>query len=156
MPRRYRPEKREVEPDLRHNSVYVSMFVNRLMHDGKKSVALSVLYKSFDLIEERTNRPSIDVFEQALSNVRPQVEVRPRRVGGATYQVPIPVDQSRQDTLAMRWLLNAARNRNGRSMAEKLAGEFMDAANNQGAAVKRRDDTHRMAEANRAFSHFRV
>jgi small subunit ribosomal protein S7 len=156
MPRRYRPEKREVEPDLRHNSVYVSMFVNRLMHDGKKSVALSVLYKSFDLIEERTNRPSIDVFEQALGNVRPQVEVRPRRVGGATYQVPIPVDQSRQDTLAMRWLLNAARNRNGRSMAEKLAGEFMDAANNQGAAVKRRDDTHRMAEANRAFSHFRV
>ena len=156
MPRRYRPEKREVEPDLRHNSVYVSMFVNRLMRDGKKSVALNVLYKSFDLIEERTNRPSIDVFEQALSNVRPQVEVRPRRVGGATYQVPIPVDQSRQDTLAMRWLLNAARNRNGRSMAEKLASEFMDAANNQGAAVKRRDDTHRMAEANRAFSHFRV
>ena len=156
MPRRYRPEKREVEPDLRHNNVYVSMFVNRLMRDGKKSVALSVLYKSFDLIEERTNRPSIDIFEQALSNVRPQVEVRPRRVGGATYQVPIPVDQSRQDTLAMRWLLNAARNRNGRSMAEKLAGEFMDAANNQGAAVKRRDDAHRMAEANRAFSHFRV
>jgi small subunit ribosomal protein S7 len=156
MPRRYRPEKRVVEPDLRHNSVYVSMFVNRLMRDGKKSVALHVLYESFDLIEERANRPSIDVFEQALGNVRPQVEVRPRRVGGATYQVPIPVDQSRQDTLAMRWLLNAARNRNGRSMAEKLAGEFMDAANNQGAAVKRRDDTHRMAEANRAFSHFRV
>ena len=156
MPRRYRPEKREVEPDLRHNSVYVSMFVNRLMRDGKKSVALSVLYKSFDMIEERTNRPAIDVFEQALGNVRPQVEVRPRRVGGATYQVPIPVDQNRQDTLAMRWLLNAARNRNGRSMAEKLAGEFMDAANSQGSAVKRRDDTHRMAEANRAFSHFRV
>lgn len=156
MPRRYRPEKRPVEPDLRHNSVYVSMFVNRLMHDGKKSVALSVLYKSFDLIEERTNRSSIEVFEQAMGNVRPQVEVRPRRVGGATYQVPIPVDQTRQDTLAMRWLLAAARNRNGRSMAEKLANEFMDAANNQGAAVKRRDDTHRMAEANRAFSHFRV
>lgn len=156
MPRRYRPEKRNVEPDLRHSSMYVSMFVNRLMRGGKKSVALSVLYKSFDLIEERTNRPSIDIFEQALNNVRPQVEVRPRRVGGATYQVPIPVDQSRQDTLAMRWLLNSARNRNGRSMAEKLAGEFMDAANNQGAAVKRRDDAHRMAEANRAFSHFRV
>jgi small subunit ribosomal protein S7 len=132
------------------------MFVNRLMRDGKKSVALGVLYDSFDLIEERTKRPSIDVFDQALSNVRPQVEVRPRRVGGATYQVPIPVDQSRQDTLAMRWLLSAARNRNGRSMAEKLAGEFMDAANNQGTAVKRRDDAHRMAEANRAFSHFRV
>ncbi len=156
MPRRYRPEKRAVEPDLRHNSIYVSMFVNRLMRDGKKSVALSVLYNSFDLIEERTNQPSIEVFEQALSNVRPQVEVRPRRVGGATYQVPIPVDQRRQDTLAMRWLLSAARSRNGRSMAEKLANEFMDAANNQGAAVKRRDDTHRMAEANRAFSHFRI
>jgi small subunit ribosomal protein S7 len=156
MPRRYRPEKHDVEPDLRHNSIYVSMFVNRLMRDGKKSVALRVLYKSFDLIEERAKRPSIDVFEQALNNVRPQVEVRPRRVGGATYQVPIPVDHSRQDTLAMRWLLNAARNRNGRSMAEKLASEFMDAANNQGTAVKRRDDAHRMAEANRAFSHFRV
>lgn len=156
MPRRYRPEKRTVEPDLRHNSVYVSMFVNRLMHDGKKSVALSVLYKSFDLIEERTKRSSIEVFEQALNNVRPQVEVRPRRVGGATYQVPIPVDQTRQDTLAMRWLLSASRNRNGRSMAEKLANELIDAANNQGTAVKRRDDTHRMAEANRAFSHFRV
>jgi small subunit ribosomal protein S7 len=156
MPRRYRPEKRTVEPDLRHNSINVSMFVNRLMRDGKKSVALTVLYKSFDLIEERTKRSSIEVFEQALNNVRPQVEVRPRRVGGATYQVPIPVDQRRQDTLAMRWLLNAARNRNGRSMAEKLASEFMDAANNQGVAVKRRDDTHRMAEANRAFSHFRV
>jgi small subunit ribosomal protein S7 len=156
MPRRYRPEKRDVEPDLRHNSINVSMFVNRLMRDGKKSVALRVLYKSFDLIEERAKRPSIDVFEQALNNVRPQVEVRPRRVGGATYQVPIPVDHSRQDTLAMRWLLNAARNRNGRSMAEKLASEFMDAANNQGTAVKRRDDAHRMAEANRAFSHFRV
>ena len=156
MPRRYRPEKRAVEPDLRHNSIYVSMFVNRLMRDGKKSVALRVLYNSFDLIEERTNRPSIEVFEQALSNVRPQVEVRPRRVGGATYQVPIPVDQRRQDTLAMRWLLSAARSRNGRSMAEKLANEFMDAANNQGVAVKRRDDTHRMAEANRAFSHFRI
>jgi small subunit ribosomal protein S7 len=156
MPRRYRPEKRDVEPDLRHNSINVSMFVNRLMRDGKKSVALRVLYKSFDLIEERAKRPSIDVFEQALNNVRPQVEVRPRRVGGATYQVPIPVDHSRQDTLAMRWLLNAARNRNGRSMSEKLASEFMDAANNQGTAVKRRDDAHRMAEANRAFSHFRV
>ena len=156
MPRRYRPEKRTVEPDLRHNSINVSMFVNRLMRDGKKSVALRVLYESFDLIEERANRPSIDVFEQALSNVRPQVEVRPRRVGGATYQVPIPVDQNRQNTLAMRWLLAAARSRNGRSMAEKLASEFMDAANNQGAAVKRRDDAHRMAEANRAFSHFRV
>jgi small subunit ribosomal protein S7 len=155
MPRRYRPEKRAVEPDLRYNSTNISMVVNRLMRGGKKSVAQRVLYQSFDIIEERTNRNPLEVFEQALSNARPQVEVKPRRVGGATYQVPIPVDQRRQDTLAMRWLLTAARNRNGRSMSEKLANEFMDAAANQGAAVKRRDDTHRMAEANRAFSHFR-
>ena len=155
MPRRYRPEKRAVEPDLRYNSTNISMVVNRLMRGGKKSVAQRVLYQSFNIIEERTNRNPLEVFEQALSNARPQVEVKPRRVGGATYQVPIPVDQRRQDTLAMRWLLTAARNRNGRSMSEKLANEFMDAAANQGAAVKRRDDTHRMAEANRAFSHFR-
>lgn len=155
MPRRYRPEKREVEPDLRYNNVHVAMFVNRLMKDGKKSVARRVLYDSFDLIEQRTKRSPIEVFEQALQNVMPQIEVKPRRVGGATYQVPIPVDSRRQTSLAMRWLLAAARNRSGRSMAEKLASEFIDAANNQGAAVKRRDDTHRMAEANRAFSHFR-
>lgn len=155
MPRRYRPEKREVEPDLRYNNIHVSMFVNRLMKHGKKSTAQQVLYKSFEIIEERTNRPAIDVFEQALDNVMPRVEVKPRRVGGATYQVPIPVDGHRQISLSMRWLLVAARSRGGRSMADKLANEFMDAVNNQGAAVKRRDDTHRMAEANRAFSHFR-
>ncbi len=155
MPRRYRPEKREVEPDLKYGNRHVSMFVNRLMRDGKKSTARRVLYDSFDLIDSRGDKPALDVFEQALQNVMPQVEVKPRRVGGATYQVPIPVSGSRQTSLAMRWLLMAARSRNGRSMAEKLANEFMDAANNQGAAVKRRDDTHRMAEANRAFSHFR-
>lgn len=155
MPRRYRPEKRTVEPDLRYNNMHVSMFVNRLMRDGKKSTAQSVLYDSFDLIEQRMNRPPIEVFEEALDNVKPQVEVKPRRVGGATYQVPIPVDARRQVVLAMRWILQAARNRGGRSMAEKLAAEFMDAAGNQGTAIKRRDDTHRMAEANRAFSHFR-
>ncbi len=155
MPRRYRPEKRAVEPDLRHDNEHVSMFVNRLMKSGKKSTAQRVLYDSFALIEERGNRPAIEVFEQALESVMPRVEVKPRRVGGATYQVPIPVDGHRQISLSMRWILAAARSRGGRSMAEKLAGEFMDAANNQGAAVKRRDDTHRMAEANRAFSHFR-
>lgn len=155
MPRRYRPEKRTVEPDLRYNNMHVSMFVNRLMRDGKKSTAQSVLYDSFDLIEQRMNRPPIEVFEEALDNVKPQVEVKPRRVGGATYQVPIPVDARHQVVLAMRWILQAARNRGGRSMAEKLAAEFMDAAGNQGTAIKRRDDTHRMAEANRAFSHFR-
>lgn len=155
MPRRYRPERREVEPDLRYQNVHVSMFVNRLMRDGKKSTAESCLYDSFDMIEDRAKRPPVDVFEEALQNVMPQVEVKPRRVGGATYQVPVPVDPHRQISLAMRWLLAAARNRSGRSMSEKLAAEFLDAANNQGSAVKKRDDTHRMAEANRAFSHFR-
>lgn len=155
MPRRDRPEKRAVEPDLKYDNVHVSMFVNRLMHDGKKSTAQRVLYDSFDLVEQRAKRPAIEVFEQAIQNVTPQIEVKPRRVGGSTYQVPTPVDARRQLSLAMRWLLMAARSRGGRSMAEKLANEFMDAATNQGAAVKRRDDTHRMAEANRAFSHFR-
>ncbi len=156
MSRRYRPEKREIEPDLRYDNVHVSMFVNRLMYDGKKSVAQSLIYDSFDMIQERVGRPGVEVFEQALQNVAPQIEVRPRRVGGATYQVPVPVDSYRQISLAMRWLLGAARGRAGQTMAEKLANEFIDASNNQGAAVKRRDDTHRMAEANRAFSHFRV
>ncbi len=155
MPRRYRPEKRIVNPDLRYSNVRISMFVNRLMKGGKKSTAQRVLYDSLEIVEEKTNRPAIEVFEQALDNVAPRVEVKPRRVGGATYQVPIPVDSHRQMALSMRWLLAAARSRGGRSMAEKLANEFMDAVNNQGAAVKRRDDTHRMAEANRAFSHFR-
>ncbi len=155
MPRRYRPEKRVVEPDLRYNNVHVSMFINRLMRAGKKSTATRVFYDSMDLIDERGSTPAIEVFEKALEGVMPRVEVKPRRVGGATYQVPQPVDNRRQTTLAMRWMLAAARARSGRSMAEKLAGEFMDAASGQGAAVKRRDDTHRMAEANRAFSHFR-
>jgi small subunit ribosomal protein S7 len=155
MPRRYRPEVRVVDPDLRYNNVHVSMFVNRLMKDGKKSTAQRVLYDSFEIVEAKTNRSAAEIFEQALENVAPRVEVKPRRVGGATYQVPIPVEPQRQIALSMRWLLMAARSRGGRSMAEKLANEFMDAVNNQGAAVKRRDDTHRMAEANRAFSHFR-
>lgn len=155
MPRRYRPEKRVVVPDLRYDNVHVAMFVNRLMKNGKKSTATRVLYDCFSLIEDRTGRSPVDVFEQALQNVMPRVEVKPKRVGGATYQVPIPVDPRRQVSLAMRWLLTAVRSRGGRSMAQRLAGELMDAATNQGAAVKRRDDTHRMAEANRAFSHFR-
>jgi small subunit ribosomal protein S7 len=155
MPRRYRPEKREVEPDLRYDNLHVSMFINRLMRDGKKSTARRVMYDSMDLIDERGSTPAVEVFEQALENVMPRVEVKPRRVGGATYQVPQPVDAHRQISLAMRWMLAAARSRSGRSMAEKLAGELMDAAAGQGAAVKKRDDTHRMAEANRAFSHFR-
>ncbi len=156
MSRRIRPEKREIQPDVRYDNLHVSMFVNRLMYDGKKSVAQGLIYDSFDMIEERVGRPGLDVFEQALQNVMPQIEVRPRRVGGATYQVPIPVEPYRQVSLAMRWLLTAARNRGGQTMADKLANEFIDAANNQGSAVKKRDDTHRMAEANRAFSHFRI
>ena len=156
MSRRYRPEKRDIEPDLKYDNVHVSMFVNRLMYDGKKSIAETLIYDSFDMIEERMGRPGVEVFEQALQNVMPSVEVRPRRVGGATYQVPVPVEPYRQVSLAMRWLLTAARNRGGQTMADKLANEFIDAANNQGTAVKRRDDTHRMAEANRAFSHFRA
>lgn len=155
MPRRYTPEKREIEPDLRYNSRQVTMFVNRLMRDGKKSTAESVLYDAFDMIEERSKRSGIEVFEQALDNAAPRVEVRPRRVGGSTYQVPVEVPPGRRMTLAMRWLLTAARNRGGRSMSEKLAAELMDAASNQGAAVKRKDDAHRMAEANRAFAHYR-
>ena len=155
MPRRFRPEKREVEPDLRYSNKHVSMFVNRLMKDGKKSTARTILYDAFDIMEERMNRPALEIFEQALDNAMPRVEVRPRRVGGSTYQVPVEVPPNRRTSLSMRWLLAAARNRGGRSMAEKLAAELMDAANNQGAAVKRKDDAHRMAEANRAFAHYR-
>jgi len=155
MPRRFRPDKREVDPDLKYSSEHVSMFVNRLMKDGKKSVARRILYDAFDMIEDRMGADPLDIFEQALDNAMPRVEVRPRRVGGSTYQVPIEVPPNRRVSLAMRWLLAAARNRGGRSMSEKLANELMDAANNQGAAVKRRDDAHRMAEANRAFAHYR-
>ncbi len=155
MPRRYRPEKREIQPDLRYGSVVLQMFINRLMKHGKKSTARAIVYNSFDIIEQRSQKPPLEVFEQAMRNATPQVEVKPRRVGGATYQVPMEVSYHRQTSLAIRWLLHAARTRGGRSMADKLASEFMDAANKQGAAVKRKDDTHRMAEANRAFAHYR-
>ena len=154
MPRRNSPERRPVEPDMKYNSERVSMFINRLMYDGKKSTATRVLYNSFDLIENRGDRPAIEVFEEALKNVGPRVEVRPKRVGGTTYQVPYEVNNYRALTLAMRWLLASARKRSGRSMSEKLANELMDAAKGQGASVKKRDDTHRMADANRAFAHF--
>jgi small subunit ribosomal protein S7 len=155
MPRRYRPERREISPDLRYNSVKVQMFINRLMKGGKKSTAQSIVYDSLALIEQRMKRPPLEVFLDAMRNATPQVEVKPRRVGGTTYQVPMEVPAHRQTSLAIRWLMTAARNRHGRSMPEKLAAELMDAANGQGAAVKRKDDTHRMAEANRAFAHFR-
>ncbi|WP_119071888.1 30S ribosomal protein S7 [Aggregatilinea lenta] len=155
MPRRYRPPQREVEPDVKYNNVRITMFVNRMMFGGKKSTALRVVYDAMALIEERAKRDPVEVFETGLRNATPMLEVKPRRVGGSTYQVPVEVGADRANSLAMRWLLAAARARGGRSMAEKLAAEFMDAANNQGAAIKKKEDTHRMAEANRAFAHYR-
>ncbi|NDJ86034.1 MAG: 30S ribosomal protein S7 [Chloroflexi bacterium] len=155
MPRRYRPPRRNIPPDPKYNSVAVAMFVNRMMYSGKKSTARRIMYDAFELIEERMSKDPLEVFEQGLRNVTPAVEVKPRRVGGSTYQVPIEVPPDRARSLAMRWLLAAARARNGRSMAEKLAAELMDAANNQGSAIKKREDTHRMAEANRAFAHYK-
>lgn len=155
MPRRSSPPKREVVPDVKYNNTRVTMFVNRMMHGGKKSTALRVLYDAFDVIEERSKRDPLEVFEQALRNATPILEVKPRRVGGSTYQVPVEVSPDRALSLAMRWLLASARGRGGRSMAEKLAAEFMDAAGGQGSAIKKKEDTHRMAEANRAFAHYR-
>lgn len=155
MPRRYRPSKRKVEPDIKYNSEHVAMCINRVMQWGKKSVARRIVYDAFDLMEERTKRSPLQTFEQALKNATPMVEVKPRRVGGATYQVPVEISPERRISLALRWLISSARNRSGKSMAEKLAGELMDAANNVGTTVKRREDTHRMAEANRAYAHYR-
>lgn len=155
MPRRFRPERRPVIPDLKYDSVNVSMFINRIMKGGKKSTARRLLYDSFDLVQERSKQAPLEIFDQALQNAMPQIEVRPRRVGGSTYQVPIEVPPHRRIALSMRWLLAAARARSGRSMSEKLAAELMDAARSQGSAVKRKEDTHRMAEANRAFAHYR-
>jgi small subunit ribosomal protein S7 len=153
--RRNTPVKRKILPDTRYNNVHVTMFVNRMMYGGKKSTAFSVFYDSMDRIAERAKKDAVDVFETALRNVAPTVEVKGKRVGGSTYQVPVEVRHDRSISLAMRWLIANARSRNGRSMADKLAAELMDAANGQGNSVKRKDDTHRMAEANRAFAHFR-
>ncbi len=155
MARRFKPEKRPVAPDPKFNSVTISMFVNRMMKDGKKSVAQRVVYDAFDLIEQRTGKPGLEVMTDALKTVSPAVEVKPRRVGGATYQVPIPVEGERRETLAMRWIIAAARSRNGRSMAEKLANELMDASSGTGTAIRKKEETHKMAESNRAFSHYR-
>ena len=155
MPRRYRPQRRPVIPDARYNNTYISMFINRMMHGGKKSVARSVMYGALTLVEDRAKREAVDVFEQALRNAAPAVEVKPKRVGGSTYQVPMDVDPDRGISLAMRWILAAARNRSGRNMSEKLAAELLDAFGGQGTAIKKKDETHRMAEANRAFAHYR-
>ena len=156
MPRRYRPEKRKINPDVRYNSVQVHSFINRVMKRGKKSLATRLVYDAFELIGERTKKNPLEVFEQAINNVSPVMEVKPRRVGGATYQVPMEVPSHRQFALATRWILAATRERSGKSFAEKLADELMDAANNSGSAIRRREETHRMAEANRAFSHYRL
>jgi len=155
MPRRYRPPKRKVEPDIRYNSELMSRFIHKVMRDGKKSLATRIMYQAMDIIEERTKRPGIEVFDEAIRNTSPVLEVKPRRVGGSTYQIPIEVPPGRQVSLSIRWILAAARQRPGRSMAEKLAAELIDAAGNTGAAIKKREDTHRMAEANRAFAHYR-
>jgi small subunit ribosomal protein S7 len=155
MSRRKRAVKRPVPADPRYDSQTVTKFVTRLMHDGKKSTAERVFYDSMDLIEQRTGQPGVQVFKQALNNVKPAVEVKSRRVGGATYQVPVEVRPDRRTALAMRWLVEYARGRNERSMAERLAGEFISASKGEGSSVKKREDTHRMAEANRAFAHYR-
>ena len=155
MSRRRRPEKREILPDPKFQDQILSKFMNNLMLDGKKSVAEGIVYGALETVETRAKRDPIGVFHDALNNVKPGIEVRSRRVGGATYQVPVEVRPERRQALAIRWLVGAARARNENTMEERLAGELIDASNNRGNAVKKREDTHRMAEANRAFSHYR-
>ena len=155
MARRRRPEKREILPDPRFGDIVLSKFMNLVMYEGKKSVAESIVYNALETVEAKTRRDPVGVFHDALANVRPGIEVRSRRVGGATYQVPVEVRPERSQALAIRWLIGAARNRSEHTMAQRLSGELVDAANNRGTAVKKREDSHRMAEANRAFSHYR-
>ena len=155
MPRRGNVPKREVLPDPMYNSVLVTKLVNSVMLDGKKGVAQKVVYSAFDMIKDKTGNEPLDVFNQAMENIMPSLEVKARRVGGANYQVPMEVRPARRQTLALRWLTAYSRSRSERTMAERLAGEIMDAANNSGSAVKKREDTHKMAESNKAFAHFR-
>ena len=155
MARRRRPERREVLPDPRYGDVVLTKFMNSVMLDGKKSVAEGIVYGALEAVEARAKKEPIGVFHDALNNVKPNIEVRSRRVGGATYQVPVEVRDVRAQALAIRWLITAARNRSEPTMAGRLSGELLDASNNRGNAVKKREDTHRMAEANRAFSHYR-
>jgi small subunit ribosomal protein S7 len=156
MPRRYRPEIRPIAPDVRYHSLHVQNFINRVMRRGKKSLATRLVYDALDLIEERTKKNPMDTFDQAIKNVSPVMEVKPRRVGGATYQVPMEVSPDRRFALATRWILMAAQARPGKSFSQKLADELLDAASGTGTAIRRRDETHKMAEANRAFSHYRL
>jgi len=155
MSRRHRADKREILPDPKFGNVVVTKFMNSIMYEGKKSVAESIVYGAFDIIEGKTKQNPVQVFQQALDNVMPSIEVRSRRVGGATYQVPVEVRSDRRQALGIRWIIIAARDRNEKTMTERLSSELLDASNNRGNAVKKREDTHRMAEANRAFSHYR-
>ncbi len=155
MSRRHSAEKREFIPDPKYSDLVVSKFMNSIMYQGKKSVAENIVYGAFDSLEQKTRRNPIEMFHEALKNVMPTIEVRSRRVGGATYQVPVEVRPERRQALAIRWIITAARGRNENTMVDRLSNELLDAANNRGTAVKKREDTHRMAEANRAFSHYR-
>ncbi len=155
MPRRGKVPKRVVLPDVKYGNEKIARFINKLMLDGKKSTAEKIMYTTLDILQEQTNRDAVEVFEEALQNVTPLLAVKPRRIGGATYQVPIEVPPDRAQTLAMRWLIATARGRKGKPMAEKLAGELLEASKGEGATVKKRSDTHKMAEANRAFAHYR-
>lgn len=156
MARRNKPERFEIPPDVRYHSVEVQSFINRVMRRGKKSLATRLVYDAFDMVKEKTKRDPMEVFEAAIKNVAPLMEVKPRRVGGATYQVPMEVPPYRRFALASRWIIAAAKSRSGKTFSEKLAAELMDAANNTGSAVRKREETHKMAEANRAFSHYRI
>jgi small subunit ribosomal protein S7 len=155
MPRRGRYDRQPLLPDARYNSLLIARFVNKLMMAGKKGLAESILYGTIDELEKRAKRPGLEVFEQAIRNATPVIEVKPRRVGGATYQVPVEIKGDRRQSLAIRWILTAARKRTGKSMVDRLTAELMDASNNVGTTIKKREDTHRMAEANRAFAHYR-
>ncbi|MEJ6785758.1 30S ribosomal protein S7 [Aminobacter sp. Piv2-1] len=155
MSRRHSADKREINPDPKFGDLVITKFMNAVMYDGKKSVAETIVYGALDQVQAKTKQEPVTVFHQALDNVAPHVEVRSRRVGGATYQVPVDVRPERRQALAIRWLITAARNRNETTMVDRLSGELLDAANNRGTAVKKREDTHKMAEANRAFAHYR-
>lgn len=155
MSRRHRAEKREILPDAKYGDTVLTKFMNNLMLDGKKSVAEGIVYGALERVESKLKRAPVEVFHEALENIKPSVEVKSRRVGGATYQVPVEVPQNRREALAIRWLIKASRARNEHTMAERLASELLDAVNTRGSAVKKREDTHKMAEANKAFSHYR-
>ena len=155
MPRRARPTERAQVPDRKFGNPVVQQFINKVMRDGKRATAEGIVYDAVERAEQATRKPAAEVFDTAMKNATPIIEVKPRRVGGATYQVPVEIAAERRGSLAMRWIIQAARKRPGKSMAEKLAGELMDAMNNTGAAVRRKEETHKMAEANKAFSHYK-